>query len=246
MESHNRVLALQDCRGENRTSTRQRTRSPIIWISSFALRGAFLAHDSCSSPYLYARVSTSDQHCEQQIRDLREYANARHWKIAAEFVETGVSGTKATRPELDRLMRGARLRQFDGVLVWKLDRWGRSVAHMVASLQELHGLGVRFLAVTQGIDTDGESPMARLMLHLLAAFAEFERSLIVERSRAGQAQARRRGVVIGRPRLIVDKAKIRQLHQEGNSMRAISSQLNISAASVCRILAHPGKSEQNS
>src|SRR5262245_47115168 len=107
---------------------------------------------------LYTRVSTSDQKCEQQLRYLREYAQGRQWTVVSEFVENGVSGAKKTRPELDKLMSAARKREFAAVLVWKLDRWGRSVAHMVSSLQELHGLGVRFLAVTQGIDTDGDTP----------------------------------------------------------------------------------------
>ena len=133
-------------------------------------------------------------------------------------------------------MEAARARKIDVILVWKLDRWGRSVRHLVDSLQELHRLGVRFIAVTQGIATDGDSPMARLMLHLLAAFAEFERALIVERTRAGLKRAKREGRIGGRPRLIVHRDKIRRMSAEGMTMRAIGGELSISAAAVCRIL----------
>ena len=98
---------------------------------------------------LYARVSTSDQNCEMQLRELREYAAARKWKVYAEYVDTGWSGAKASRPELNRLTADARKRRIDAVLVWKLDRWGRSVADSIKSIQELVSLGVRFLAVTQ-------------------------------------------------------------------------------------------------
>ena len=103
---------------------------------------------------LYARVSTTDQSCEMQLRELRHYAAGRDWQVFREYVDTGWSGARASRPELDRLMQDARARRFDAVLVWKLDRWGRSVADCIRSIQELVSLGVRFLAVTQNLDTD--------------------------------------------------------------------------------------------
>ena len=103
---------------------------------------------------LYARVSTSDQNCEMQLRELREYCQRRGWHVAGEYVDTGYSGSKASRPELDKLMHDARQRKIDAVLVWKLDRWGRSLAHSIQSIQELDSLGVRFVATTQNIDTD--------------------------------------------------------------------------------------------
>ena len=185
---------------------------------------------------IYARVSATDQHCRQQLEELQSYCQARKWKVAGEYVDRGVSGGRNSRPALDRLMEAARARRIDVILVWKLDRWGRSVRHLVDSLQDLHCLGVRFIAITQGIDTDGDSPMARLMLHLLAAFAEFERALIVERTKAGLKRARREGRIGGRPRLIVDRDKVRRMSAEGMTMRAIGTQLGISAAAVCRIL----------
>lgn len=98
---------------------------------------------------LYGRVSTTDQSCEMQLRELRDYAARRGWEIAGEYVDSVWSGAKASRPELDRLMKDARVRRFEAVLVWKLDRWGRAVADCVRSLQELASLGIRFLAVTQ-------------------------------------------------------------------------------------------------
>src|SRR5262249_18366633 len=131
---------------------------------------------------IYARVSTTDQHCEQQLHELREYAKARRWKVEGEYVDHGVSGKKDSRPAMNRLMKAARQRAID---CWKLDRWGRSMPHLVQSIQELKSLGVRFVAVSQGIDTDEGNPMAKLLLHLLSAFAEFEHDLIVERTRAG-------------------------------------------------------------
>src|SRR6516225_5745158 len=116
---------------------------------------------------LYARVSTTDQNCSQQLRDLREYAAARGWTVQGEYVDNGHSGAKDTRPALNRLMATARARKIDAILTWKIDRWGRSMPHFVASVQELRSLGVRFIAITQGIDTDESNPASKLMLNLL-------------------------------------------------------------------------------
>jgi DNA invertase Pin-like site-specific DNA recombinase len=139
-------------------------------------------------------------------------------------------------PAMNRLMDAARRRAVDAIVCWKIDRWGWSMAGFVSSVQELGSLGVRFIAVTQGTDTDESNPTSRLMLNLLAAFAEFERELIVERTRAGLQRARREGRVGGRPRLVVNRAKVAQLDSEGMTMREIGEELDISAASVCRIL----------
>ncbi len=113
---------------------------------------------------IYARVSTGDQNCEMQLRELREYLSRRGWETAGEYVDSGFSGAKTGRPQLDRLISDARQRRFDAVVVWKLDRWGRSLAHLVQSIQELSALGIRFVAVTQNIDTDESNPMARLLM----------------------------------------------------------------------------------
>ena len=134
---------------------------------------------------IYARVSTTDQSCAMQLTELREYLSRRGWQPGGEYIDTGWSGAKTSRPELDRLMKDARVRRFDAVLVWMLDRWGRSVAHSIRSIQELVSLGIRFVAVTQNIDTDESNPMSRFLLHLFAEFAELEREMIRERVVSG-------------------------------------------------------------
>jgi putative DNA-invertase from lambdoid prophage Rac len=134
---------------------------------------------------IYARVSTTDQNCEMQLAELREYASRRAWEITTEFVDTGWSGAKANRPAFDRLMAEAGKRTFDVVLCWKLDRFGRSLLNCKAALQQLHSHGVRFIAASQNIDTDESNPASRFLLHILMAAAEFERELIRERAAAG-------------------------------------------------------------
>ena len=134
---------------------------------------------------IYARVSTTDQNCEMQLGELREYVRRHGWEIAGEYVDTGWSGAKASRPEFDRLMRDAAQRKFDAILCWKLDRFGRSLLHCKTALQQLQAHGVRFIATSQNIDTDESNPAARFLLHILMAAAEFERELIRERSLAG-------------------------------------------------------------
>ena len=185
---------------------------------------------------LYARVSTTDQNCSQQLRDLREYAAARGWAVQGEYVDKGHSGAKDTRPALNRLMATARVRKIDAILTWKIDRWGRSMPHFVASVQELRSLGVRFIAITQGIDTDESNPASKLMLNLLIAFSEFERELIVERTRAGLARARREGRIGGRPRLVINRDHIMRLDEDGHTQAEIAEALSVSQASVSRIL----------
>jgi DNA invertase Pin-like site-specific DNA recombinase len=120
-----------------------------------------------------------------QLAELREYVSRRGWELAGEYVDTGWSGTKASRPELNRLMQDASQRKFDVILCRKLDRFGRSLLHCKSALQELQAHGVRFIATSQNIDTDESNPAARFLLHILMAAAEFERELIRERSMAG-------------------------------------------------------------
>ena len=181
---------------------------------------------------LYARVSTTDQTCEMQLRELREYAARRGWQVVGEYVDTGWSGAKASRPELDRLMQDARRRRFDAVLVWKLDRWGRSVADCVRSLQELASLGVRFLAVTQNLDTDQSNPMSRFLLHILAAVSEFEREMIRERVVAGIRNARTKGKTLGRPKRAIRRDEALRLRASGLSYRQIAARLELPFSTV--------------
>jgi DNA invertase Pin-like site-specific DNA recombinase len=178
------------------------------------------------------RVSTADQSCDLQLRELREYGARRGWNITAEYVDRGWSGAKANRPELNRLMEDARRRRFDAVLVWKLDRWGRSVADSVKSIQELVSLGIRFLAVTQNIDTDESNPMSRFLLHIMAAFAELEREIIRERVVAGVRAARSNGKQLGRPKRVFRRDEAVRLREQGMSWRKIAARLGVPVTTV--------------
>ena len=181
---------------------------------------------------IYARVSTSDQSCEMQLHELRQYVAKRGWEVFAEYVDTGFSGAAASRPRLDQLLRDARLRKFEAVLVWKLDRWGRSVAHCVRSIQELVSLGIRFLSPTESIDTGADSPMSKFLLHLFAAFAEMERGIIRERVQAGVRAAKARGTRLGRPQRVFRRDDAIRLRGEGKSWRAIARALDLPMSTV--------------
>ena len=146
---------------------------------------------------LYARVSTTDQHCENQLAELRTYCTSRGWTITREYVDHGVSGAKERRLALDELVRDAKRRRFDVLVCWRLDRLGRNLRHLVLLLEELQALGVAFASLNEGIDAT--TPAGRLQMHMLAALSEFERGRIQERVRAGLARARANGRHIGRP-----------------------------------------------
>ena len=181
---------------------------------------------------IYARVSTSDQSCGMQLHELRRYSQATGFQVFAEYVDTGFSGAASSRPQLDRLLHDARLHRFEAVLVWKLDRWGRSVANCVRTIQELVGLGIRFLSPNEGIDTSAESPMSRFLLHLFAAFAEMEREIIGERVRAGVRAAKAKGTRLGRPQRVFRRADAQRLRAEGRSWREIARALEIPMSTV--------------
>lgn len=240
---------------------------------------------------IYARVSTLDQNCDLQDRELREFLDRRAWGLAeisapskwtvhefkprpdkqgkptnecatcrnvalhalhtgrfAEYVDSGWSGTKASRPELNRLKQDAREKRFDCVIVWKLDRWGRSVTDSLASIKELRRLGIRWIAITQNLDTDQSNPMAELMLNIMAAFAEFEREMIRERTMAGakgylkayedgeigKTRNSRSGKNLppGRPKRIFRRDEAAKLREMGHSWRAISKQLGVPASTL--------------
>src|SRR5271170_5868434 len=181
---------------------------------------------------IYARVSTSDQSCEMQLHELRQYVAKRDWQVFAEYVDTGFSGASSSRPRLDQLLRDARLRKFEAVLVWKLDRWGRSVAHCVRSIQELVSLGIRFLSPTESIDTGADSPMSKFLLHLFAAFAEMERGIIRERVCAGVRAAKAKGTALGRPRRVFRRDEVLRLRAEGMSWRKLAQTLDLPMSTV--------------
>src|SRR6476620_3740248 len=147
---------------------------------------------------IYARVSTLDQHVENQLSELRSYVERRGW-TAVEYVDKGVTGAKDRRPALDELLTAARRRRFDVLVCWQLDRLGRNLRHLILMLDELQALGIAFVTLGEGIDTS--TPAGRLQLHILSAIAEFERSRIQERVVAGLARARAQGRRLGRPRL---------------------------------------------
>lgn len=184
---------------------------------------------------LYARVSTHDQQTiPLQIRALREYAVRRGWTIAMQVKEVGCGGSQ--RQQREKLLDAARRREIDVVLVWRLDRWGRSVADLLATLQELEHLGVGFVSLTEALDLT--TPVGRAMAGLLAVFAQFERDILRERVRAGLAHARQNGKKLGRPITAALHAdQVRKLHRAGVSKSAIARRLSIGRTSVRRILA---------
>src|ERR1039458_8900153 len=164
---------------------------------------------------LYARVSTlNGQHPEMQLEDLREYVSRRGWEIAGEYVDEGVSGSKESRPELNHLVSDSHLRKFDIVLVWKIDRFGRSLRHLVNALADLDSYGVAFASLKDNLDLS--TPSGRLTFQIIAAMAEFERELIQERVRAGLQNARRNGKQLGRPSRVVDFTTIARMKAEGH------------------------------
>jgi DNA invertase Pin-like site-specific DNA recombinase len=184
---------------------------------------------------LYARVSTHDQQTlPLQIRALREYAAKRRWTIVAQIKEVGSGASQRERRET--LLAAARRREIDVVLVWRLDRWGRSVADLVSTLQELQHLGVAFVSLTEALDLT--TPAGRAMAGLLAVFAEFEREILRERVRAGLDHARQQGKRLGRPPSVVHCAvQAQKLYRRGSSKSEIARRLQISRTSVRRLLA---------
>src|SRR6202789_2113521 len=183
---------------------------------------------------LYARVSTNDQQTlSMQSRAMREYAGRRGWTIAVNVREIGSGATK--REAREKLLEAARSREIDVVVVWRLDRWGRSVTDLLATLQELEHLGVGFVSLTEALDLT--TPAGRAMAGLLAIFAEFEREILRERTRAGLAHAREIGKRLGRPATAaVHATEIRKLHRAGVSKAEIARRVRIGRTSVRRIL----------
>jgi|SRR5271157_12800 len=180
------------------------------------------------STAIYARCSTSDQTCDSQLKELREFVARRGWSIAGEFIDSGFSGAKASRPALDALMKAAALRKFDCVAVYKLDRFGRSVLNLSQQLSTLESYGVRFVAISQGLDTDSSNPTSKLLTGILSCVAEFERELLRERTLSGIRAAQQAGKHVGRPKRIFRRDEVVRLRdEEGLSWRAIATKLNI-------------------
>src|SRR6266700_2354373 len=174
-----------------------------------------------------------------QLAELREYAERRGWQISEEYIDQGVSGCKESRPGLNRLMSAAYQRRFDAVLVWKIDRFGRSLKHLVNALAELAALGVAFISLRDNLDLS--TPSGRLMFQIIGAMAEFERSLIQERVRAGLRNARSKGKRLGRPRVIVDAFRIAALRSQGRSWAQVKDELGVSRGTAQRALSASSK-----
>ncbi len=184
---------------------------------------------------LYARVSTKNrQDPESQLLPLREYAQARGFEIS-EYIDTGISGRKDSRPELARLMADAQKRRLDAVVVWKFDRFARSTRHLVTALEQFNAQGVDFISLSEAIDTS--CPMCRMVFTVLAAVAELELSLIRERVVMGLERAKAQGKVLGRPRVETSEEQLLTLSEQGLSSRQIAKQLSLSPSTVLRRLA---------
>jgi DNA invertase Pin-like site-specific DNA recombinase len=183
---------------------------------------------------LYARVSTSNgqQDPEMQLRELREYAERRGWQIAGCYTDAGVSGSKDSRPALNRLMADASRRKFDSVVVWRFDRFARSVSHLLRALEQFQALGVDFVSLSENVDTS--TPTGKMVFTILGAVAELKRSLIVERVKAGLRNARAKGKRLGRPRVFVSESKIAALRAGGTSWSAIAKQFGVGVSTVYR------------
>jgi DNA invertase Pin-like site-specific DNA recombinase len=182
----------------------------------------------------YHRVSRIDQDPALQDDATADIIERRGWTLVETYVDHGVSGSRERRPGLDKMLADARRRRFDVVLVYRADRLFRSLRHMVVTLDDLSSLGIGFVSASEPFDTT--TPTGRLLLHIVSAMGEFERGLLIERTRAGMAAARRRGAQIGRPRVRVDMDRALELRQQGMSVRAAAKEMGIGAATLHRAL----------
>lgn len=183
---------------------------------------------------LYARVSTNGQDPEVQLAALRTHAQQRSWEIVEDFVDHGFSGAKERRPALDRLMKSAWTGRFQAVLVWRFDRFARSVKHLITALEQFRGLNVNFISLQEQFDTS--TPIRHAMFTIIGAMAQLERDIIRERVKAGLAQARAKGVRLGRPTVQLNLAALALLQDQGLSLPEMARQLRCSRSTVKRRL----------
>jgi DNA invertase Pin-like site-specific DNA recombinase len=188
---------------------------------------------------IYARVSTKDQSCQLQIRDLRAYSSARGFDLVREYIDVGQSGAKDSRPELNKLMDDARKRQFDVIVVWRFDRFARSTKHLLTALEEFRSLGIQFISYQENVDTS--TPLGQALFTIVSAVAQLERDLIRERVSAGIRNARANGKKLGRPKSSVDRAQVLQLREQGQSLQQIATNLGIGYGTVRAQLLAPQK-----
>ena len=183
---------------------------------------------------IYARVSTTHgQDPTMQTRELKEYIERRGWELASEYVDIGISGAKEKRPELDRLMADAHRRKCDVVAVWKFDRMARSVSHLLRVLETFRALGIEFVSFSEQMDTS--TPAGKMVFTVLGAVAELERSLIVERVKAGLRNARAKGKRLGRPKRTVDARRIAALRAQGAGWKRIAAEMGIGVGTLYRL-----------
>lgn len=185
---------------------------------------------------IYARCSTDLQDPAMQLSELREYAARRGFEVVGEFTDIA-SGSRDDRPELNKVLALAKQRKFDALLVWKTDRLGRSLRHLVNTVSELEALGVSFISLKDNLDFS--TPAGRLMFNVIGAMAQFERDLIRERVRSGMANAKRKGVKLGRKPVAVNAAEVQRMRAEGLSYETISKQTGISVGTVYRVSQRP-------
>src|ERR1700677_1122558 len=179
---------------------------------------------------IYARVSTKDQSCDLQLRDLRAYCAAKGVERTHEYVDVGQSGVKDSRPELNKLMDNARKRQFDAIVVWRFDRFARSTKHLLTALEEFRSLGIQFISYQENLDTS--SPLGQALFTIVSAVAQLERDLIRERVTAAMRNARANGKKLGRPRSALDGREILRLKTQGLSLRQIAAKLGVGYGTV--------------
>ncbi len=180
---------------------------------------------------IYARVSTTEQNVDMQIEELRNYCNRMQYLIYEEYVDVGVSGAKQSRPQFNELLSDMRKKKFDAILVWKLDRIGRSLQHLLHIMQELQHKGIGFISYNQNIDTT--TPSGKLLFQIMGAFAEFEREIIRERVKAGKAKSKLKQ---GRKSLKINKSEVLRLRKEGKSLREIGNLLNVSYGTIRNLI----------
>jgi len=183
---------------------------------------------------IYARISTLRQDEGMQMSDLRELAQRHKWEIVTEYIDRGVSGSKESRAELNKLMKDAKRRKFDVVMVWKFDRFARSLKHLITALAEFDHLGIDFVSHQEAVDTS--TPAGKALFSMIAVMAEFERELIRERVMAGLENAKRKGIQLGRRETLFDVNEAILMRKEGKSWREISKKLGVSKTVVYRRL----------
>jgi DNA invertase Pin-like site-specific DNA recombinase len=182
---------------------------------------------------IYARVSTNNgQNPEMQLEEMRTYCKRRDWEIAGEYVDTGISGSRERRPALDRLLASCRKRSVDAVVVYRYDRFARSLRQLVNALEDFRALAIEFISLHEGVDTS--TPNGRLVFGIFASIAEFERELIRDRVKSGLASAKARGKHLGRPRVVVDSDRIAALRRAGASWEKIGEALGVGEGTVRR------------